>query len=99
LIEQAKGVLAERHHIDPGHAFTLLRNHARNHSQRLTELAAAVITTPATLGQPVVFRAREKAGCHRVRVRGGRSACKIENRRSAAESLARGCAQRWSEPG
>ncbi|MGH3856170.1 MAG: ANTAR domain-containing protein [Pseudonocardiaceae bacterium] len=43
LIEQAKGVLAERHHIDPGHAFTLLRNHARNHGQRLTELAAAVI--------------------------------------------------------
>ncbi|MGH3854116.1 MAG: ANTAR domain-containing response regulator [Pseudonocardiaceae bacterium] len=43
LIEQAKGVLAERHHIDPGHAFTLLRDHARNHGQRLTELATAVI--------------------------------------------------------
>ncbi|MGH3865014.1 MAG: ANTAR domain-containing protein [Pseudonocardiaceae bacterium] len=43
LIEQAKGVLAERHHIDPGQAFTLLRNYARNHGQRLTELAAAVI--------------------------------------------------------
>ncbi|MEO7195642.1 MAG: GAF and ANTAR domain-containing protein, partial [Pseudonocardiaceae bacterium] len=43
LIEQAKGVLAERHHIDSGRAFTLLRNHARHHGQRLTELAAAVI--------------------------------------------------------
>jgi transcriptional regulator with GAF, ATPase, and Fis domain len=43
LIEQAKGVLAERHGIDPGQAFTQLRNYARNHNQRLTELATAVI--------------------------------------------------------
>ncbi len=49
LIEQAKGVLAERHHIDPGHAFTLLRNYARNHNQRLTELAAAVIEGSTTI--------------------------------------------------
>jgi GAF domain-containing protein len=48
LIEQAKGVLAERHHIDPGNAFTLLRNYARNHGQRLTELAAAVIDGSTT---------------------------------------------------
>ncbi|MGH3802859.1 MAG: GAF and ANTAR domain-containing protein, partial [Pseudonocardiaceae bacterium] len=48
LIEQAKGVLAERHHIDPGHAFTLLRDCARNHGHRLTELAAAVIDGTAT---------------------------------------------------
>ncbi|MGH3982170.1 MAG: GAF and ANTAR domain-containing protein [Pseudonocardiaceae bacterium] len=43
LIEQAKGVLAERHGIDPGEAFTLLRTTARNQGQRLTELASAVI--------------------------------------------------------
>ncbi len=49
LIEQAKGVLAERHHIDSGHAFTLLRNHARNHGQRLTELATAVIDGSTTV--------------------------------------------------
>lgn len=48
LIEQAKGVLAEHHHIDPGNAFTLLRNYARNHGQRLTELAAAVIDGSTT---------------------------------------------------
>ncbi|MEO7195656.1 MAG: GAF and ANTAR domain-containing protein, partial [Pseudonocardiaceae bacterium] len=48
LIEQAKGVLAERHHIDPGNAFTLLRNHARHHGQRLTELATAVIDGSTT---------------------------------------------------
>jgi GAF domain-containing protein len=50
LVEQAKGVLAERHGVDPGQAFTLLRAYARNHGKRLTELAAAVIdgTTTAT---------------------------------------------------
>ncbi len=50
IIEQAKGVLAERHGIDPSTAFTLLRGHARKHGQRLADLAAAVIngTTAAT---------------------------------------------------
>jgi len=50
IIEQAKGVIAERHGIDPGEAFTLLRGYARNHNQRLTELAADVIhgSTSAT---------------------------------------------------
>ncbi|MGH3822747.1 MAG: ANTAR domain-containing protein [Pseudonocardiaceae bacterium] len=43
LIEQAKGVLAERHGIDPSETFTLLRTTARNQGQRLTELASAVI--------------------------------------------------------
>jgi AmiR/NasT family two-component response regulator len=55
LIEQAKGVLAERHGVDPGQAFTLLRAYARNHGKRLTELAAAVIdgtTTELLRGAP-----------------------------------------------
>jgi transcriptional regulator with GAF, ATPase, and Fis domain len=48
LIEQAKGILAERHGIDPGQAFTLLRTYARNHNQRLTQLAASVIDGTTT---------------------------------------------------
>ena len=48
LVEQAKGVLAERHGIDPGQAFTLLRAYARNHNKRLTELAATVINDTTT---------------------------------------------------
>ena len=48
IVEQAKGILAERRGIDPGDAFTLLRNYARNHGQRLTELAAAVIDGSTT---------------------------------------------------
>lgn len=41
-IEQAKGVLAERHRIDTAQAFDLMRRHARSHNQRLTELAHRV---------------------------------------------------------
>jgi GAF domain-containing protein len=50
LVEQAKGILAERHSINPSEAFTLLRNYARNNHQRLTEVAAAIVngTTTAT---------------------------------------------------
>jgi transcriptional regulator with GAF, ATPase, and Fis domain len=43
LIEQAKGVLAERLHVDMADAFTLLRNGARSHNRRLSELAQAII--------------------------------------------------------
>ncbi|MCA1693424.1 MAG: GAF and ANTAR domain-containing protein [Actinobacteria bacterium] len=43
IVEQAKGVIAERCGIDPGEAFTLLRTYARNHNQRLAELAASVL--------------------------------------------------------
>jgi AmiR/NasT family two-component response regulator len=35
LIEQAKGVLAERLHLTVADAFTLLRGHARRTNQRL----------------------------------------------------------------
>lgn len=43
IIEQAKGVLAERASIDVLQAFTLLRSHARRTQQRLTDLAGAVV--------------------------------------------------------
>ena len=44
VIEQAKGMLAERGQFDMDHAFGRLRRHARSHNQRLTELAYAVVT-------------------------------------------------------
>jgi transcriptional regulator with GAF, ATPase, and Fis domain len=43
LIEQAKGVLAERLHLDVDEAFTVLRNGARQSNRRLSDLAQAVI--------------------------------------------------------
>jgi transcriptional regulator with GAF, ATPase, and Fis domain len=44
LIEQAKGILAERHGCDPERAFTVLRRYARDHNHLLTELARDVIS-------------------------------------------------------
>ncbi len=41
-IEQAKGVLAERHGITVDDAFGLLRAHARSHNLRLSDLAGNV---------------------------------------------------------
>jgi GAF domain-containing protein len=55
VIEQAKGVLAERGGIDMGRAFTLLRAHARKNQQRLADLARAVVAgedTAAILNTP-----------------------------------------------
>lgn len=43
LIEQAKGVLAERLHLDVADAFAMLRGGARNQNRRLSELAQAIV--------------------------------------------------------
>jgi GAF domain-containing protein len=42
IIEQAKGKLGEAAHLDMDQAFQRLRNHARNHNLRLTDLCRAV---------------------------------------------------------
>ncbi|GAB2826231.1 ANTAR domain-containing protein [Streptomyces daliensis] len=47
VIEQAKGVLSERHRCPPDHAFTLLREHARRNQRRLHELARQVVIEAA----------------------------------------------------
>jgi GAF domain-containing protein len=43
VIEQAKGVIAERAGTDLAEAFSRLRAYARNHNQRLTDVAQAAI--------------------------------------------------------
>jgi GAF domain-containing protein len=43
VIEQAKGMLAEYLTITVDDAFTLLRNHARNHNRKLSEVATDVV--------------------------------------------------------
>jgi GAF domain-containing protein len=43
VIEQAKGMVAERENLDMEHAFARLRNHARNHNLQLAEVAGRVI--------------------------------------------------------
>jgi hypothetical protein len=43
IIEQAKGILAERARIDMNQAFAVLRAHARRTNRRLTDLAHAIV--------------------------------------------------------
>lgn len=43
VIEQAKGMIAERLGIDMERSFTALRTHARNHNLRLADVADAII--------------------------------------------------------
>jgi AmiR/NasT family two-component response regulator len=48
LIEQAKGILAERYRLDMDAAFGLLRRAARSNRLRIHVLAEAVINSPRT---------------------------------------------------
>jgi len=50
LIEQAKGVLAERAGLDMEHAFARLRNYARNNSRQLVDVAQDVIDGTLSAG-------------------------------------------------
>ena len=55
VVEQAKGVLAERNTIDMDAAFAAIRQHARNHNLKLTDVALAVVR--GDLAPAVVARA------------------------------------------
>lgn len=54
VIEQAKGILAERLNLDMAVAFATMRNHARNHNLRLGDVATGVVagTLPASALDP-----------------------------------------------
>jgi AmiR/NasT family two-component response regulator len=63
VIEQAKGILAERFGLEVPEAFELLRRSARNNRMPLRELATLVVEseeTPPQIGtlRPTVVRAR-----------------------------------------
>jgi AmiR/NasT family two-component response regulator len=49
IIEQAKGILAERGQLDLAQAFALLRGHARTSNRRLSDLARDVVTGTTTV--------------------------------------------------
>ena len=55
VIEQAKGMVAEREGLNMEQAFITLRTHARNHNHRLADVAHHVIEgilTPSSLDRP-----------------------------------------------
>ena len=43
LIERAKGILMERHSVEEGAAFELLRGHARRNNQKIVDVSAGVV--------------------------------------------------------
>jgi len=49
MIEQAKGILAERLRTSPDEAFVILRRYARDHNHPLTQLAGDVIRGTAPI--------------------------------------------------
>ena len=44
VLEQAKGVLAQRGDLEMEQAFAVLRRYARDHNLRLTDVASAVVS-------------------------------------------------------
>jgi GAF domain-containing protein len=51
VIEQAKGAVARSFEVPVDEAFRLLRDHARRHRMRLTELARAVVDDKSTMSR------------------------------------------------
>lgn len=54
VIEQAKGILAERHGLDMNQAFDMIRRHSRNTNQRLLDTALAVVEGDLGLEAPLL---------------------------------------------
>jgi AmiR/NasT family two-component response regulator len=52
VIEQAKGILMERHAIDAGAAFMMLREHSQNGGRKLIDVAEGVVKSHQLLGAP-----------------------------------------------
>jgi AmiR/NasT family two-component response regulator len=52
MIEQAKGILMERHSIDANEAFGRIREHARANQVRVADVAASIITARDLLEVP-----------------------------------------------
>jgi GAF domain-containing protein len=49
VIEQAKGAVAQAHHISVDEAFTRIRTYARNNNKKLTDLADTIVADRSTL--------------------------------------------------
>ncbi len=60
VLEQAKGVLAERGHLDMTQSFAALRHYARDHNEKLSDVAARVVSRELA-AQNVLDRARPRS--------------------------------------
>ena len=76
VIEQAKGIIAERRRVSIDAAFAALRRHARDHNLRLAELAKATVDgefDPAAFDDPPARGGAVISGGHAGGGRGGRN--------------------------
>ena len=78
-VEQAIGVLAERHRLRPRQAFDLLRNVARSGGQKVTEIAEAVVDSTSNPLLPLPEELARKQLAPRRRGRSPRHARSQEN--------------------
>jgi GAF domain-containing protein len=62
FIEQAKGVIAEYSNVTMDEAFSLLRGYARDHNQKLTEVAKGVATRMLKIHQVAGSTAAQPSG-------------------------------------
>ena len=75
-VEQAIGVLAERHRLRPRQAFDLLRNVARSRGQKVTEIAEAVVDSASNPLLPLPEELARKQPAPRRRGRSPRHAAR-----------------------
>jgi hypothetical protein len=73
-VEQAIGVLAERHRLRPRQAFELLRSAARSRGQRVIQIAEHVVDSASNALLPLPEELARKAAPVRVRGRSPRHA-------------------------
>jgi hypothetical protein len=71
-VEQAIGVLAERHRLRPRQAFELLRSAARSRGQRVIQIAEHVVDSASNALLPLPEELARKAAPARVRGRSPR---------------------------
>jgi AmiR/NasT family two-component response regulator len=63
VVEQAKGILAERGNLPMEQTFALLRSYARSHNLKLSDLAQAVVYPPH-LADSVLGGSARRPGSH-----------------------------------
>jgi hypothetical protein len=78
-VEQAIGVLAERHRLRPRQAFDLLRNASRSRGQKIVDLAETVVDSASNPLLPLPEELARKQPVPRKRGRGPRHARSSEN--------------------
>src|SRR6266536_1910467 len=85
IVEQAKGVLAERFHLSVDDAFLLLRYAARSSRVNLHGLAQEVVSARATPGSLTIAMARQqrwRAAAQRERTEAHREKASLERERT-----------------